>query len=117
MDYPYFSSTNFSAYLGIVILTLLCVYDFRKNTIKPDVMLVYWGALLFFVFINSVVYVGLLTIIAGVKLNFTKLYFYFSGTSAEGFQFESRSLSPILISLLYFGTGSAKFKFNLIASL
>ena len=112
MSYQYTSLTNISAYIGVVILILLCYYDFKKNIIKPDIMLIYWGALLFFVFLNIVVYVGLLNIVAGVKLNATQFFFHFSGTADRGIKFETRHLSPILISLLYFGTGSAKFKFQ-----
>ena len=112
MNFQYTSLTNISAYIAIGILILLCLYDFKKNIIKPDIMLIYWCALLFFIFLNIVVYVGLLNIVAGVKFNLTQFYFYFSGTETKGVKFEARLLSPILISLLYFGTGSAKFKFH-----
>jgi hypothetical protein len=112
MNFQYTSLTNISAYIAIGILILLCLYDFKKNIIKPDIMLIYWCALLFFIFLNIVVYVGLLNIIASVKLNLTQFYFYFSDTETKGIKFQTRLLSPIMISLLYFGTGSAKFKFH-----
>jgi uncharacterized membrane protein YeaQ/YmgE (transglycosylase-associated protein family) len=107
--------TNFSGLIGVLILTLLCYADFRSNIIKSNRRIMYWSAFVFFIIINHFIYFALLKVIAGINFQLAGGFFHFSGNSSGDMasaQFEYRTLSPILISVLYFGTGSAKFKFK-----
>lgn len=95
--------------IGAVILMILLIRDFKKKIFKPKKAGRYYIALCLFSFINIFIYTSLCAIFLGIDPARISLVqdpdFNLNLTPLQLFQ-------PVLISLMYFGTGIAKFKFG-----
>jgi hypothetical protein len=58
---------------------------------------------------NAIVYISLLSLTVGVEFNPHKFSFYWGGENLTLFRY--RLISPLLVALLSFGTGKAKFQY------
>jgi hypothetical protein len=104
-----FSQTNIGSLLGLILLLLLCWYDFLKNSPKSKNIIAYYFVLLIFLSINIMTYMFLLEYIANIQ--FFKNIFIYTGPGKESEVFRYRFISPIILAILNFGTGAAKVDF------
>lgn len=100
---------NITCYISLAFLTFICFLDFRKNIPRPKHVLPFFVALFLFLIANAVVYIGLLSFIAGIEINF-KNYTFFWGGGDNIELFRYRKISPLIIAVLYFGFGKAKLE-------
>jgi len=100
---------NIACYIGSFFLAFICFLDFRKNIPKPKPVLPFYVALFLFIVANSVVYIGLLSLLAGIELKLMGFEFYWGGDDNVKL-FKFRKISPLIIAVLYFGFGKAKLE-------
>ena len=102
--------TTISCIVGTILLLTLCYVDFKSNVIKPRFRLSYYISLFLLFFANLVIYNILLSFIAGIEYSFITFTYNFKGDNPDLFKY--RDISPIVIAILYFGTGAATFKYK-----
>ena len=100
---------NISCYVSLLLLGFICYLDFRKNIPKQKPALPFNVALFLFFIANTVLYIGLLPLLAGIELNFKTYQFFLKGGENQTL-FSYRSISPLIIAVLYFGFGKAKLE-------
>lgn len=100
---------NISCYVSLLFLAFICFLDFKRNIPKQKPALPFNIALSLFLIANTVLYIGLLPLLAGIELNFKTYHFYWGGGNNQTL-FSYRSISPLIIAVLYFGFGKAKLE-------
>ena len=96
-----------SSSLGAVMLLLLSYSDFRQRVLKPTQVFRYYAAFALFAIVNLTIYFALCTFFLQLDpISTVQMPEQFSGRHFTQLQL----MQPILISLMYFGTGLAKFK-------
>ena len=100
---------NISSYTSLAFLAFICFLDFKKNVPKQKPAMPFNIALFLFLIANSVLYIGLLPLLAGIELELKSYTFRWSGGDNLKL-FRYREVSPLIIAVLYFGFGKAKIE-------
>jgi len=93
------------------MLNFFCYFDFKRNIVRPKSSLPFYSALLLFLVSNSVIYMALLSFSIGIEFDPKELFYYGKATESSDLGFKFRYSAPIIVAILYFGTGKAKFQF------
>lgn len=100
---------NISCYVSLFLLAFICFLDFKKKIPRQKPALPFNIALILFLVANTVLYIGLLPLLAGIEFNLKTYRFYWGGGDNETL-FSYRTISPLIIAVLYFGFGKAKLE-------
>ena len=102
---------NYTCFIGFLMLNFFCYFDFKRNIVRPKSSLPFYSALLLFLVSNSVIYMALLSFSIGIEFDPKELFYYGKATESSDLGFKFRYSAPIIVAILYFGTGKAKFQF------
>ena len=103
---------NITCFGGLLLLNFFCFLDFKQNIIRPKSRLPFYSALVLFLFANTVIYIALLSFSVGIDFGFKPnvLFYYGKAMESPDISFQYRHVAPIIVSVLYFGTGKARFQ-------
>ena len=102
---------NYTCFMGLLMLNFCCYFDFKRNIVRPKSSLPFYSALFLFLFANSVIYMALLSFSVGIEFDPQVLFYYGKATEYSGIGFKYRHSAPLVVAVLYFGAGKAKFEF------